>query len=209
MIIPRGLYGITPDWIEFSKVLQAVEIACDAGLPMLQFRRKIKEPSFERLKQCQAIKNICDKNNCVLIVNDNLELARSCEANGVHLGSEDMDLLDAKLGEALNSNNFIVGMSCYNELELASKAVELGASYIAFGSMFPSPTKPNAVKANLDLIRRARKLFPVTPIVCIGGITLDNAPYVIEAGADMLAVISGLFEKEDIATTIKEFNKLF
>src|SRR5205814_9823030 len=138
-----------------------------------------------------------------VIINDDVQLALELGAGGAHLGRDDGDLgrARARLGSR------ILGASCYNDLALARAAVAAGADYVAFGSMFASPTKPQAVRAPLGLFREAKPLG--IPLVAIGGITLDNAPQLIAAGADLLAVLSDLFEARDIRQRARDYGKLF
>jgi thiamine-phosphate pyrophosphorylase len=138
------------------------------------------------------------------VVNDDVELALAVDAAGVHLGRDDGDLTPAR--RRLGSGQ-LLGASCYDRLELAEDAVGAGADYIAFGSMFASPTKPAAVRAPLALLGAARRLG--VPVVAIGGITLENAPAAIAAGADAVAVITALFDAGDIAARARAFSDLF
>jgi thiamine-phosphate pyrophosphorylase len=138
-----------------------------------------------------------------VIVNDDIELALEVSADGAHLGREDGDLRAARARLA----GRILGASCYDRLELAQAAVATGADYVAFGSVFASPTKPGAVRAQHCLFTQARN-FGV-PLAAIGGITLQNAPQLISAGADLLAVISDLFEAPDIGLRARQYGELF
>jgi thiamine-phosphate pyrophosphorylase len=140
-----------------------------------------------------------------LIINDHVELARAVDAHGVHVGAEDAGLQEARA--ALGPEK-IVGVSCYNRLELARDAQAAGADYVAFGSFFPSSVKPHAVRAPVELLLQARRELHV-PIVAIGGITLEGAPRLISAGADALAVISALFDAPDISKAALDFSALF
>jgi thiamine-phosphate pyrophosphorylase len=138
-----------------------------------------------------------------IIVNDDIELALEVSADGAHLGREDGDLRAARARLA----GRILGASCYDRLELAQAAVATGADYVAFGSVFASPTKPGAARAPHSLFTKARDLG--VPLAAIGGITLENAPQLISAGADLLAVISDLFEAPDISLRARQYGKLF
>ena len=138
-----------------------------------------------------------------VIINDDVELALELGADGAHLGRDDGELAAAR--KRLRGK--LLGASCYNNLALARAAVQAGADYVAFGSVFPSPTKPQAVRAPLGLFREAKPLG--IPLVAIGGITLDNAPQLIAAGADLLAVLSDLFEARDIRQRARDYGKLF
>ena len=126
-------------------------------------------------------------------------------ADGVHLGCDDMDIAEAR--KVLGPDK-VIGVSCYNDLERAIQAEAAGADYVAFGSMFVSPTKPDAPRASLDLIRDAKKHLRI-PVVAIGGITLQNAALLVEAGADAIAVINAVFSASDITQTARNFSELF
>jgi thiamine-phosphate pyrophosphorylase len=196
----RGLYAITPDIAELEPLLRKVEQALKAGVALLQYRNKIISKD-KRLLQAKELAPLARGYGVPLIINDDLEIAAAVGANGVHLGKEDGDLAAARA----KLPGRIVGASCYNDLEKARAAVRAGASYVAFGSVFPSPTKPQALQAPLSLF--AANLG--VPLCAIGGITLDNAPALIAAGADLLAVISDLFDAPDIAARAAQYGKLF
>jgi thiamine-phosphate pyrophosphorylase len=148
---------------------------------------------------------LCRKFRAPLIVNDHLDLALAAQADGLHLGAEDESLATARerLGPAR-----ILGASCYDRLELALDAERLGADYVAFGSFFPSSVKPGAVRAPLALLREASRRLSV-PVVAIGGITPDNAPQLIAAGASAIAVVSALFGADDVGLAARRFSTLF
>jgi len=191
----RGLYAITP---EGPGLTQKVRDALKGGIALLQYRSKQRDVS-----QAKELARLARSHGVPFIVNDDVELALEVGADGAHLGREDGELRGARKMLA----GKILGASCYDRLELARAAVAAGADYIAFGSVFASPTKPHAVRAPLSLFGQARALG--VPLVAIGGITLANARQVIDAGADLLAVISDLFDAEDIAARARAYQKLF
>ena len=189
----RGLYAITPEKTYFNLLEPMLDEAFRAGVRLLQYRRKNTTHGFDEAERCCRMAHA---SGATFIVNDHLDLAVSVNADGVHWGKDDVPMaaLAERIRDAksLRGANFIVGVSCYNDLSRATAAVAAGADYVAFGSMFASPTKPNAPQAGLDTVRAARRTLGV-PIVAIGGITRDNAATVIAAGADALAVIADLF----------------
>jgi len=191
----RGLYAITP---EASDLERKVRLALEGGLALLQYRSKAPDRA-----QAAAIVRMAHDYDVPVIVNDDVELALELAADGAHLGREDGDLGGAR--KRLQGR--ILGASCYNDAGLARAAVQAGADYVAFGSVFASPTKPQAVRAPLRLFQEAKALG--VPLAAIGGITLDNAPQVIAAGADLLAVISDLFDAPDIRQRARDYGKLF
>ena len=196
----RGLYAITPDLADTAALLGKVEQALKAGVALLQYRNKIISKD-KRLLQARELAPLARGYGVPLIVNDDVEIARSVGANGVHLGKDDGDFAGARA----KLSGKILGASCYADLDAAKVAVRAGANYVAFGSVFPSPTKPDAVRAPLSLFQGNLGV----PLCAIGGITLQNAPQLIAAGADLLAVISDLFEAPDIARRAAEYRKLF
>ena len=191
----RGLYAITP---EAGDVERKVQLALEGGVAALQYRSKTRNPA-----QAAAIVRLARDYDVPVIINDDVELALELGAAGAHLGRDDGDLRAAR--RRLGAR--ILGASCYNQLERARAAVQAGADYIAFGSVFASPTKPAAVRAPLSLFGEAKALG--VPLAAIGGITLDNAPQLIAAGADLLAVITDLFDAPDIRARARSYGKLF
>lgn len=195
----RGLYAITPEAEDGDELLRKVALAIEGGIVLLQYRRK----AYGSLEEARALAALCRRRGVLFIVNDDVELALACGADGAHLGKHDVALAAARaqLGSRL------LGASCYDSLAAARAAVAAGADYVAFGSVFASPTKPAAVRAPLALFAEARALG--VPLVAIGGITLENAPQLVRAGADALAVISDLFEATDIAARARAYGMLF
>ncbi len=188
----RGLYAVTPDPSGFEKIEQALE----GGVALLQYRRKQRD-----VAEAREIVALGHRYGVPVIVNDDVELALEVGAAGAHLGRDDGDLVAARarLGKG------ILGASCYDDLEMAKAAVRAGADYVAFGSVFASPTKPAAVRAPLSLFSSHLGV----PLCAIGGITLANARQLVAAGADLLAVITDLFEAPDIAQRAAEYRRLF
>lgn len=209
---PRGLYGVTPEWDDTAKLLDAVSDAYRGGMTVLQWRRKLATPELAAT-QLDALLKRCRELHLPLLINDDWELALQCQADGAHLGKDDGSLSMARA--ALPSPKF-VGASCYNQPELALSAIQAGVDYVAFGAMFPSSIKPNAPRALPEHIQqglahcRAHASASGRPaVVAIGGITLDNAASVIQAGADTIAVISSLFEAPNVYQRAQAFTDLF
>ncbi len=202
----QGLYGITDTSLlpDDDALLGAVESALRGGMRVLQYRDKQSDPR-SRLRQAAALQSLCADHDALLIINDDVRLARSLQAHGVHLGRNDIALQDARaeLGQAA-----IIGVSCYNNLQRAHEAQQQGADYVALGRFFPSSTKPNAVAADIDLIGQAKQRLTV-PVCAIGGITLNNAGALVAAGVDMVAVIQGLFSAADVEQRARGFSLLF
>ena len=199
-----GLYAITPEQPDTARLLQQVRAALAGGAAVVQYRSKSQDVALQH-EQASELLALCHAFDVPLIVNDSLRLADLSGADGVHLGREDGSLRQARI--VLGAEK-IIGVSCYNSLELALAAEKGGADYVAFGSFFPSATKPGAVAAPLELLQQARKRLHV-PIVAIGGITIENAPALIEAGAAAVAVISGLFDAPDIELAARQYSQLF
>ena len=201
----RGLYAVTPDEPDTARLVAQVKAAVRGGARAVQYRNKAASPAL-RAEQAAALAVACRTGGALFIVNDDPQIARDVGADGVHVGEDDGDLarVRAIVPEA------IVGVSCYNDLARARRAVDGGAAYIAFGSFFSSTVKPHARRAGIDLVAAARP-FGV-PIVGIGGITLDNAPALVAAGIDAVAVISAVFASGDPAaaeTAAARFAALF
>jgi thiamine-phosphate pyrophosphorylase len=191
----RGLYAITPD---VGDVERKLRLALEGGVALLQYRSKTGSEM-----QARAVVRLAREFGVPVIINDEVQLALELGADGAHLGRDDGDLSQARV----RLKGRILGASCYNDRALAHAAVKAGADYVAFGSVFPSPTKPAAARASLGLFQEAKALG--VPLAAIGGITLDNAPQVIAAGADLLAVISDLFDAPDIRQRARDYGKLF
>lgn len=196
-----GLYAITDG--PRSDLLDAAAAALRGGAALLQYRDKTKDVA-RRLAEARALAALCDEAGALFVVNDDVELALTCGARAVHLGESDADLATARrrLG-----NEAIIGVSCYDSLDRARRLAAAGADYLAFGAFFSSPTKPQARRADLNLLRAGTGLG--VPLVAIGGIRPDNAELLIEAGANYLAVISEVFGQTDIGAAARRFASLF
>lgn len=184
-----------------DKLFTDVAAALQAGCKFVQYREKSNNMA-QRLADAKKLLALCNSYQANLIINDDVELAHQIKAQGVHLGQGDGDVTAAR---ARLGADAIIGVTCHDSLALAQKAVAEGASYIAFGRFFSSNTKPDARPAPLSLLVAARKQFPDTMIAAIGGITLENAPSVLQAGADLIAVCHSLFAADDIAAQTKLF----
>jgi thiamine-phosphate pyrophosphorylase len=197
----RGLYAITdgprPD------LLAAVDAVLRGGAALVQYRDKTGDAS-RRLDEATALAALCRRHSVPLLINDDVDLARTSGAAGVHLGADDetIDVARAVLGPSA-----IIGLSCYDSLQRARDAATAGADYLAFGAFFASPTKPHARTAGVELLRAARRFG--LPLVAIGGITPDNAPPLIAAGADFVAAISGVFRATDPGEIARQYANCF
>ncbi|MFA5662959.1 thiamine phosphate synthase [Castellaniella sp.] len=208
--LPRGLYGITPDWPDTDRLLEAIEQAHAGGMVALQWRRKQGAWAQWR-SQARAVRDTCARLALPLIINDHWQLALEFDADGVHLGRDDADI--GPVRAALGARR-IIGCSCYDQLALAARRLAEGADYIAFGALYPSSVKPDAVRATLDHIHQGSLLVqsmarPRPAVVAIGGLNAGNAAPVIQAGADGIAVISALFDAPDIEAAARRFQPLF
>jgi len=200
----RGLYAVTPDWNDSKRLLAVTEAILAGGCRIVQYRNKATS-DCHRQEQAGALRALTRRHDALLIVNDFVDLALQVEADGVHLGGDDGDLAAAR--QHLGPGK-ILGASCYDDLALAGQAQAAGVDYVAFGSFFPSQVKPAARRASLDLLRAARQEIEL-PICAIGGITPANAPALIAAGADLLAVISALYEADEPKAAAERFASLF
>jgi thiamine-phosphate pyrophosphorylase len=200
---PRGLYAITPDDGDTPRLLARVETVLHAGVAWLQYRNKAADATL-REDQARRLLSLCRRFGVPLIVNDDWRLAAAIGADGAHVGEDDGELAAAR---AFLGENALLGASCYDDLALARHAAAVGASYIAFGAFHPSPTKPNARRAMPGLLRDAAPLG--LPLVAIGGITPDNAPLLVDAGADLLAIVSGVFDAPDPVAAARAVHALF
>lgn len=196
------LYAITDsNLLAGEKLFSGVEATLKAGCDWIQYRDKSLNDE-KRLDEAARLLQLCNRYTASLIINDDVLLAKKIGAQGVHMGQGDGDV---KAARKLLGIGAIIGVTCHNSLDLAQKAIDDGASYIAFGRFFSSNTKPDAQAASLDLLFNARKEFPNTKIVAIGGITPENARIILDAGADKIAVCHALFSADDIEAKTKQF----
>ena len=201
----RGLYAITDSQLLAGKWMPYIEAALDGGLTLLQYRDKSSDEA-RRLREAEALRDMCARYNAHLIINDDAELAARLGV-GVHLGQTDGPLTPAR---ALLGRQAIIGSTCHSQIELGEQAAKEGASYVAFGRFFNSSTNPGAPTATLDVLDEARARIKL-PICAIGGITLDNAAPLVDHGADLLAVVHGLFGAEspqEVTRRARAFNAL-
>lgn len=201
----RGLYAITSEDIcrAPGRLLAAVEEALAGGARLIQYRDKNSTPEV-RLRQAHALRGLCHVHQALLIINDDPALAKAVNADGVHLGQSDTALAAAR--QQLGAEA-IIGVSCGNSLERARAAVAGGADYVAFGRFFVSRTKPDAPPADLETLRQASAQLQL-PICAIGGITPENAPLLLAAGADLIAVVDGVFGAADIRAAVQAYTPL-
>ena len=200
----KGLYAITSDMADTDLLLQKIEAALQGGINILQYRNKAASHKLQT-QQARAILPLCRQYNVPLIINDSVKLCLTLDADGVHLGADDGNLSEVRVRIG---NDKILGASCYNRFDLALSAQQAGANYVAFGACFASETKPNAPVAGLGLFVKAKNELNI-PAVAIGGITLQNAPSVIQAGANVIAVINAIFSANDVKLASQQFSLLF
>lgn len=199
------VYAITDsNLLAGEKLFSGVEATLKGGCSWVQYRDKSQD-EIKRLSESTQLLQLCNRYSASLIINDDVLLAKKIGAHGVHLGQGDGDIKQAR---ELLGKNAIIGVTCHNSLDLARKAIKDGVSYIAFGRFFSSNTKPHAQGTSLDLLIQARKQFPKIKIVAIGGISIENARIVLDAGADKIAICHNLFSAQDIELQTKRFNEL-
>jgi thiamine-phosphate pyrophosphorylase len=199
-----GLYAITPDCIGTAALLRKVEAALEGGARALQYRNKVADSGL-RLEQARALAPLCRNYHVPLIINDHLELALAVDAEGLHIGADDGSIAEAR--RQLGPDR-ILGVTCYRKIENALEAVRMGASYCAFGGFFPSSVKGGSGGAPMSILGEAKRRT-VLPVVAIGGITVDNAPQLVAAGADSVAVITALFGVPDVKAAARRFGAIF
>lgn len=197
----KRLYAITPDLADTDLLLEQCSAALNAGIGALQYRNKTASAELRRI-QARDLNALCLDFGTPLIINDDWQLAKEIGAAGAHLGRDDGSLVAGR-----RAFDGVLGVSCYNQLDAALEAEQAGADYVAFGSFFKSDVKPDAIEAKLDLLEQAQQRLSI-PVIAIGGITLANAARVRAAGADAVAVISGVFAQRDIGAAVMAFNKL-
>jgi thiamine-phosphate pyrophosphorylase len=204
MPLTSGIYAITDcENLSDDELIKKSEDILRVGVSLFQYRNK--DTNLQKKKElAQKLQSLCHQYKTLFIVNDDINLANDISADGVHLGQHDEDIGRAR--EILGSK--IIGVSCYNDLNLARKAEKAGADYIAFGSFFPSVTKPDAKKASIELLNEAKSILTI-PIVAIGGITPENGKQLIDTKVDFLAIISGLYSVPDTIAATQSYNNLF
>lgn len=203
----HGLYVITDHALSQQRhlpLLDMVEAAIRGGARIVQYRNKTSSTA-ERQREAQALADLCQAQEVLFLINDDVPLALAVGADGVHIGQSDTALAQAR--ELLGEQR-IIGVTCHNRIDLALAAQHVGADYVAFGRFFASVSKPEAPPASLVTLQQARVQLTI-PIAAIGGITPANAPALLAHGADMLAVIHGVFGAQDIAAAAGEYARLF
>lgn len=200
----RGLYAVTPDTADLDSLIQKTELAIEGGVTIIQYRSKIHD-HVVKMQQCDAILRLCSNYDVLCIVNDDVDLCCALGAHGVHLGKTDKSIEEARL---ILGPDAMIGVSCYNELPRALHAESLNASYVAFGAVYPTLTKPYAPRVSLDFLKEARLKIDI-PIVAIGGIDVNNAKDVIKTGIDAIAVITSLYEANSIKETAETLSSMF
>lgn len=200
-----GLYAIADAECigKNNEIISKTEEILTAGVKILQYRDKINTQQ-DRYKIAEQLRKLTHDHKCLLLINDDVTLAQSIDADGVHLGKDDTSI---ELARDLLGDNKIIGASCYAQFENVYPAISASADYIAFGSFFPSPTKPNAPQANIEMITQAKQQFDI-PVCAIGGITPQNASNLLDAGADMIAIISAIFNASSPTLAVQEYLSL-
>ncbi|MFQ5581155.1 MAG: thiamine phosphate synthase [Mariprofundaceae bacterium] len=190
-----GIYGILPADLEMADMLARAESALRGGVHTLQLRDK-EQGYKQALKRARALRKLTITYQAMLIINDSVQLAQDANADGVHLGRNDAPNLMQLRSDA--GESLIIGISCKDDATFARHALESGADYLSFGSVFPTASKDNAAPIGLERLRKARQLFPEANIVAIGGITEESLPAVRAAGVDATAMIHALFAEDNI-----------
>ena len=200
----QGLYVITDPVLCGSHMIESVEQAIAGGANIIQYRNKTASKK-QQLNEAQALQILCQKHQRLFIINDDIALALAVHADGVHLGQTDGSIQSAR--EQLGKEK-IIGMTCHSNMDAAITAQQQGASYVAFGRFYPSHTKPAAPPAEIDILHQAKAQLQL-PVVAIGGVTIENAGTLINAGANMLAVIHAVFAQDNIKQSAQNFSQLF
>jgi thiamine-phosphate pyrophosphorylase len=202
--IIKNIYLITPDWDDTDTLLAKTEMALAAGVKLLQYRNKIANADL-KLQQATALKALCDQYQAQFMINDDYQLCRKIDADGVHLGKDDSIIEEVRnfLGQ-----DKIIGVSCYNDLDRVRDMLNQSCDYIALGACYPTQTKPNAPRASVEFIKTVLSLSQ-KPVVAIGGITLDNCEPIINTGVASIAMIKCVYQAPDISNTIKTLKAKF
>lgn len=201
-----GVYLLTPDTGlgDFDAMAARFGAAVAAGVAIVQYRNK-RASAKERRAQARVLQAFARRHGALFVINDDIDLAIDLEADGVHLGRDDGDIAVARK----RIPHLLLGVSCYNDIELARRTVDAGADLLAFGSVFASVTKPAAVRASLGLLREARERFPQQRVIAIGGVDATNIGSVSAAGAHAAAVISAVFDAGDPGQAVRNLQQEF
>jgi len=199
-----GLYVITDDNLSGPNLLEHVQQAIKGGATLVQYRNKANQSAIKEMT-ARSLLELCRDHRVPLLINDDVELAVTIGADGVHLGQTDTRLIEAR---QLLGPGAIIGVTCHASLQLAKQAQQQGASYVAFGRFFDSLTKPDASPATINFLSQAKHQLTL-PVCAIGGITADNAATLLNAGADLLAVIHGVFGQKHILKAAQSYSKLW
>lgn len=200
----HGLYAIADtSTIDEALLYEKVRLVLSGGCSVMQYRDKSRDEA-KRLRQAMEIRQLCSDAGAIFIINDDAELAMQVHADGVHCGKNDAPIIETRR----RYPELLIGATCYNSLERAEHAVNDGADYLAFGSFYPSPSKPEATPADIQTLQVASQRFD-RPIVAIGGIMVENAPLLISSGASAVAVINSVFAAVDPCRRSQEFCALF
>jgi len=199
-----GIYAITPDLIDTTNLVMLTQQVLISGVQLIQYRNKIADNAL-KLEQAALLSTLCHEFNTPLIINDDLDLTIKVGADGVHLGAEDITVVEARrrLGPGK-----IIGASCYNKLKYAIEAENYGADYVAFGSFYTSSTKPGAVSAPISLLHKAKQRLQI-PVVAIGGVDSENIVELAYKGADAVAISSSIFNSINIQLETKKLSCIF
>ncbi|HEY8023607.1 MAG TPA: thiamine phosphate synthase [Burkholderiaceae bacterium] len=200
----KGLYLVTPDWDNTQQLLEISELALRGGATVLQYRHKTADAALRR-EQAECLQALCRTYSVPFVINDHLDLCLALDADGIHVGGTDMTVAEVR---ARVGPQKIVGASCYGSMDLARAAHHAGASYVAFGGFYPSRVKKYEVSTQPSIVAEAKAEIPL-PVVVIGGMTRDNAVPLVAQGADMVAVISSVYQAGNPQSAARGFADLF
>lgn len=199
----QGIYVLSDAHLTPKEtILSQMKRVLESGVSVIQFREKYASDAQIELT-CKAIQALCRQYKALFIIDDRAELVKKIDADGLHVGKEDIDYVEAR---ALLGNAKIIGVSCYGDIQRAKHYEALGADYVAFGSFFPSPTKPNSPVVPLSILKEAKALLNI-PICAIGGINVSNINEVAQSGIDMYALISAVYKNDTIEDNIKALHE--
>ncbi|MDX8390264.1 MAG: thiamine phosphate synthase [Mariprofundaceae bacterium] len=202
----QGIYGVLPSGLSTDDLLEKAKAALSGGIKTLQFRDK-KSGYKRALERAKLLRQLTSEFDVTLIINDSVQMAQDAQADGVHLGRDDVLNLTELRVEV--GQDFLIGITCRVDAAFAKHALSSGADYVSFGAVFPTSTKPEVPEIGLPRLAKARQLFPDANICAIGGITLENLAEVKTCNPDCVAVISGLFATDDIEATARQMVQIW